>query len=106
MIRTQIQLTEEQSKRLREAARRSGLSAAELIRQSVDRFLQQGAGAPLDATTRLSALEVSGRFQSGLSDVASRHDDYLEEAYLDEARLPRTESARTGPGSGPKAVAP
>jgi len=106
MIRTQIQLTEEQSERLREAARRSGLSAAELIRRSVDRFLEQGAGAPVGAATRLSALEVSGRFHSGLSDVASRHDDYLDEAYLDEARRPRTESARTGPGSGPEALAP
>jgi hypothetical protein len=81
MVRTQIQLTEEQSSRLREAARRSGLSAAEIIRQSVDRFLAQGAGGPIGSTTRLSALEVSGRFHSGLSDVAARHDVYLDEAY-------------------------
>ena len=81
MIRTQIQLTEAQSSLLRETARRSGLSAAEIIRRSVDRFLEQGAGCPLGPTTRLSALEVSGRFHSGLSDVAARHDDYLDEAY-------------------------
>jgi hypothetical protein len=81
VIRTQIQLTEEQRRRLREAARRSGQSAAEIIRQSVDRFLDQGAGGLVGATTRLSALDVSGRFHSGLSDVAVRHDDYLDEAY-------------------------
>lgn len=34
----------------------------------------------------MSALEVSGRFHSGLGDVAARHDDYLDEAYLPTAR--------------------
>lgn len=82
MIRTQIQLTEAQSSRLREVARRSGVSAAEIIRRSIDRFLEQGATTPPVATTRLSALEVVGRFHSGHSDVADRHDDYLDEAYL------------------------
>jgi hypothetical protein len=85
MIRTQIQLTEVQSRQIREAARRSGVSAAEIIRQSVERFLEQGEGAPTGPATRLSALEVVGRFHSGLSDIATRHDDYLEEAYLSTA---------------------
>ncbi|MBN1631954.1 MAG: ribbon-helix-helix protein, CopG family [Thermoleophilia bacterium] len=80
MIRTQIQLTEEQSRGVREAARRSGVSTAEVIRRSVDRFLEQEA-APSVASTRMSALEIVGRFSCGLSDIADRHDDYLEEAY-------------------------
>ena len=37
MVRTQIQLTEEESEALKCEARRTGLSVAELIRQSVDR---------------------------------------------------------------------
>ena len=82
MIRTQIQLTEEQSRRLRDAAHRSGLSAAEIIRRSVDRFLEQEAGTSGASASRLSALEVSGMFCSGLTDVSMRHDDYLDEAYL------------------------
>jgi CRISPR/Cas system-associated protein Csm6 len=86
MIRTQIQLTATQSERLREAARRAGVSTAELIRRSVDRYLEQEASAPA-ALSRLSALEVIGRFSSGLSDVAIRHDDYLDEAYLPQAGL-------------------
>jgi len=87
MIRTQIQLTEHQSLQLRNAARLSGLSMAEIIRQSVDRFLAQQSGPRTAAESRLSALEVSGRFRSGLSDVATRHDDYLDEAYkLTEGR--------------------
>ena len=83
MIRTQIQLTETQSALLREAARRSGISTADVIRRSVDRYLEQvAATAPAAAATRLSALEVVGRFSSGLTDVSTRHDDYLDEAYL------------------------
>jgi hypothetical protein len=85
MIRTQIQLTESQSARLREVARRSGVSTAEIIRRSVDRFLERDATDPSAGATRLSALEVVGRFHSGLSDVAERHDYYLDEAYLPPA---------------------
>ena len=82
MIRTQIQLTETQSVRVREAARRAGVSTAEIIRQSVDRFLgQEVAGHPAGAG-RLSALEVVGRWSCGLTDIADRHDDYLDEAYM------------------------
>jgi hypothetical protein len=81
MIRTQIQLTEEQSARLHEAARRSGVSSAELIRRSLDRFLEAGLGGSAAPGSRRSALEVIGRFHSGQSDISSRHDDYLDEAY-------------------------
>lgn len=80
MIRTQIQLTEEQSIRLHEAARRSGVSTAEVIRRSVDQYLQESTVAA--PAGRLSALEIVGRFHSGLSDIADRHDYYLDEAYL------------------------
>jgi hypothetical protein len=82
VIRTQIQLTEEQSARLRQVARRSGVSTAEVIRRSVDRYLEQDAAAPPGGATRLAMLEVVGRWRSGLSDISERHDDYLDEAYL------------------------
>ena len=82
MIRTQIQLTEEQARRLRDEARQSGQSVAELIRQSVDRYLEHNAAFPSGVVSRLSALEVAGRFRSGKSDVAVKHDDYLDESYL------------------------
>jgi hypothetical protein len=86
MIRTQIQLTEEQTQRLRDEARRSGRSVAELIRQSVDRYLGQGATSAAGPVSRLSALQVAGRFHSGRSDVAVKHDDYLNEGYDSAAR--------------------
>ena len=82
MVRTQIQLTEEESAALKAAASRSGLSVAELIRQSVDRFLAEAGREGPQAAGRLAALQVVGRFRSGLSDVSARFDDYLDEAYL------------------------
>jgi hypothetical protein len=82
MIRTQIQLTEKESAALKQEARRSGLSVAELIRQSVDRFLEEVTGGSRANSGRLSALEVVGRFDSGMTDVSTRFDDYLDEAYL------------------------
>lgn len=81
MIRTQIQLTEEQSVRLRQAARSSGVSTAEVIRRSVDRYLEQEAAAS-SGGSRSAILEVIGKWRSGLSDISRRHDDYLDEAYL------------------------
>jgi hypothetical protein len=99
LIRTQIQLTEEQSARLRQAARRSGVSTAEVIRRSVDRYLEQDAAAP--GGTRRAMLEVIGRWSCGLTDIADRHDDYLDEAYLppEETQAPDTEAADRGQGS-------
>lgn len=82
MVRTQIQLTEEESTALKEAARRRGVSVAELIRQSVDRFLEESCSGAPENVGRLAALEVVGRFHSGLTDISTRHDDYLVEAYL------------------------
>lgn len=82
MIRTQIQLTEEESLALKEEARRSGVSVAELIRRSVDRFLEQARCSAPQNVGRLAALQIIGRFDSGLTDISTRHDDYLVEAYL------------------------
>jgi hypothetical protein len=82
MVRTQTQLTEEESSALKEVSKRTGLSVAELIRQSVDRFLGEVGGSVPAREGRLSALQIVGRFHSGLSDVSVRFDDYLDEAYL------------------------
>ena len=80
MVRTQIQLREDQSARLRELARREGASVAQMIRQAIDRLFEEAvaAGAP---ASRRDALKVVGMFRSGLTDVGRRHDHYLDEAY-------------------------
>ena len=80
MVRTQIQLEEEQARRLKLASNRMGVSVSELIRQGVDLVLARGGDAtPTELAQR--AAGVAGRFRSTLEDVSARHDDYLGPAF-------------------------
>lgn len=76
MIRTQIQLTEEQSQILKRLASLRKVSVAELIRQGIDFFLKVAAPVSPDKRKK-SALDVVGKFQSGLGDLSTKHDDYF-----------------------------
>lgn len=80
MVRTQIQLSEEQSARLKKLAAARGKSVAELIRTSVDALLA-ATPATDDESRRERALSAAGRFHTGDSDLAEAHDRYLAEAY-------------------------
>lgn len=79
MIRTQIQLTEEQAARLRRLADREGVSLAAVIRRAVDSLVDRADRD--DATER--ALSAIGAGSSGLPDVGAEHDRYLDESYGD-----------------------
>jgi len=82
VIRTQIQLTEQQARQLRSIAHEKGLSLAEVIRQCIDEALV--ARHTSDRAERYSrAWRVIGRFEDacGATDVAAEHDQYLEESY-------------------------
>ena len=80
MIRTQIQLTEEQSQTLKRLARKQQRSVAELIRQSVDLYLSTTGEVPIDQQYE-RALALAGKYGSGDVDLGRRHDAYLAEAY-------------------------
>ena len=80
MIRTQIQLTEQQANALKELAHRENASIAELTRRAIDYWLETVDGVSVKER-RQRALAVVGRFRSGQSDISERHDDYLAEAY-------------------------
>lgn len=79
MIRTQIQLTKEQTKLLKQIAAQENKSVAELIRQSVDQMLQK-QGQPNQKQLRQKAIQSAGKL-SGPSDLSENHDKYLAEIY-------------------------
>ena len=78
MVRTQIQLTETQARRLRQLAAAQRRSMADLIRSSVDALLVE-SGASDDEVKRARALGAAGRFRSGVRDLSSQHDRHLAE---------------------------
>jgi predicted transcriptional regulator len=80
MIRTQIQLSEEQVERLKELAAQRSASMAELIRQAIDQWIAtEGSVSRVERKRR--ALSVAGRFRSDVDDLAEAHDRHLAEAY-------------------------
>lgn len=81
MIRTQIQLTESQSRALQRHARELGVSAAEAIRRAVDAWLTKEQRKPDRSALFREALAVCGQFEDTADDVATNHDRYLVEAY-------------------------
>jgi len=80
MVRTQIQLTEDQAEAIKKLARAKKISMAEFIRQSVEKILASTAIADT-AQRKKRALDIAGRFSSGKHDIAAEHDAYLAEAY-------------------------
>ena len=77
MIRTQIQLTEEQARELKRRAAERGVSVASLIRAAIANEL-----ALDDTPARWErALSAVGRFRSGETDVSAEHDRYLPDAF-------------------------
>ena len=80
MIRTQIQLTEDQAKALKKIAHKKHVSLAKLIRQGVD-TLMQSSGEISNEERKKRAITAAGRFRSGRKDISSKHDKYLSEAF-------------------------
>ena len=80
MIRTQIQLSDDQLHALRQLSAASGRSVADLIRQGVELYLstQHRAGR---AEQVQRALQASRRFSSGTRHASAHHDRYLAEAF-------------------------
>jgi post-segregation antitoxin (ccd killing protein) len=77
VIRTQISLTEDQMRRLRQEARRRGVPIAAVVRDAVDRVVPGSAASRSVAFAR--ALAATGRFDSQTGDIAARHDELAGE---------------------------
>jgi hypothetical protein len=81
MIRTQIQLTDSQARKVRRAARARGISVAEMIRRLIDRGIE--AESPDPATRYARAARWVGAFRdhAGAGDVSAEHDRYLDQTF-------------------------
>jgi hypothetical protein len=77
MIRTQVSLTPEQMRRLRQEARRRHVSLAAVVRDAVDRVVPDQETLRLDRIEAL--LSVGGSAASGSGTVARDHDEVLAE---------------------------
>lgn len=80
MVRTQIQLTEEQYLQLKQLALKRRRSLANLVREGVEKVINE-AGEPNLDEARRNALSVVGKYHSGKKDVSTQHDQYLNESY-------------------------
>lgn len=80
MIRTQIQLTEEQAQALKEHARQVDRSMADVVRESVTEYLARQRTFDRGELTR-RARELAGAFRSGEGALAEEHDRFLDQAF-------------------------
>jgi hypothetical protein len=80
MRRLQIRLTDEQMAAVRGRAKRSGRSAAAVVRDAVERMVRTDDGE--DRIRRVMALAGRYRDQDDATDVARNHDRYLAEIYV------------------------
>jgi hypothetical protein len=80
MIRTQIQITEEQLTALNELASKQQISLDDLIRQSIDNLIRT-ISITYDIDKRQRAFSIAGSFRSGLKDLSREHDKYLTKSF-------------------------
>lgn len=83
MVRTQIQLTADQYRRLKRWAQQRGISLAEAVRRCVTEHLAEESGGSARADRVREALATAGKYAdpSGATDVAREHDAALVDAY-------------------------
>ena len=79
MIRTQVQIGEDQIKWLRSKARDRGVSVSQLIREGIDLYRHREDRLPMEKKKK--ALAAVGQFSSGRADISIQHDEYLAKAY-------------------------
>ena len=81
MVRTQVQLSEDDLAELRRLAAEEGVSVSALVRRGVKQVLES-RGKPSREELWARAREVAGKYRSGKTDIGRRHDDYLAEDFL------------------------
>jgi predicted transcriptional regulator len=89
MIRTMVQLTEEQLKALKELAKARQTSVASLVRESVSQYVatekqdaerEEKRQRALEFVRKIKRGEIQFRDIEGKTDLSTNHDDYFVEA--------------------------
>ena len=83
MVRTQVQLTEKQSRALRRIAACEGVSMAEVIRRALDKVVE-AESLPDREELKRRAIAAAGSVRSSIPDLAERHDEYWAEDIADD----------------------
>jgi len=73
MIRTQIQFEKKIYEKLKAKSKASGDSISEIVRRSLDSTIDRQESDQIWAR----ALQSLGKFESGLKDLAEKHDEHL-----------------------------
>ena len=73
MIRTQIQFDKKIYEKLKARSKASGDSISEIVRRSLDSTIDRQESDQIWAR----ALQSLGKFESGLKDLAEKHDEHL-----------------------------
>ena len=77
MVRTQIQFEEATYQKLKERSRETGESISALVRRSLNQKLDD---QEMDSRWQ-RALSSLGKFESGLRDLAEKHDSYMADRW-------------------------
>jgi len=81
MVRTQIELTDEQAAELKKQAAEQGISLTEIVRRGIDMYLGAPHGGMPDEARRRRAIKAAGRFSCDQKHLSTDHDLYLAEVY-------------------------
>jgi hypothetical protein len=79
MVRTQVYLSQEQHRALREAARREGISMTALLRRLVESELLRKP--PIPNYSKEAIMAFIGLGSAEPADTFERHDEALDEAF-------------------------
>ena len=79
MVRTQIQLTDEQYRALKELSHLTHEPVAAVIRKAIDQLLV--TRKPDRTALYRQAMSIAGKYRAGQPDISVDHDRYLEDAY-------------------------
>ena len=82
MVRTQVQLAEDNYQRLRQVAARQRRSVADCVREGVTLFLRKSEEQPG------SLEEIAGKFPPLATAGLKEHDAWWAEAALDSRKVP------------------